>query len=259
MRRRGAGVLQHHDAQAGTIWLCPAGIAEDMIRLDGEIRDSIHLYLPAQPFDQACQREFDFDPALLELRYEGGFHDGVIEAIARAVLGGLQDTEAMVRMRVESLSAALGVYLVHQFSNRAAADVVPRPTRGGLSGGRLTRVVDLMEARLDEDVSLVDLAREASLSPFHFARCFKASTGLSPHRFLLLRRLHRARAMLDGGAERLVDIAAACGFCSQAHFSQAFKHAMGASPGSFRAERRQHVGTPAPDDHADAPQPPAET
>jgi AraC family transcriptional regulator len=95
-----------------------------------------------------------------------------------------------------------------------------------------------MESRLGEDVALADLAREASLSPFHFARCFKAATGMSPHRYLVERRVERARDLLTGTDASLADVAAACGFCSQAHFTSAFKRESGITPGVFRAAER---------------------
>ncbi len=238
VRRRGAGRLQHHDAVAGSVWLCPAGIAEDMIHLSGNILDSVHLYLPAQPLSLACLQELGLDPARVELRYEGGFRDPVIETIARTIATELRDANPIGSVLVETMSAALGVYLVRQFSNRDLDKMALPSTRGVLSGARLRRVLGLIEARLDDELSLAELAHEASLSPFHFARCFKAATGTSPHRYLIERRLERARVLLKQGSPALAEIAAACGFCSQAHFNQAFKRATGVAPGMFRATWR---------------------
>lgn len=235
VRRRGDGCLQHHDAVPGTVWLCPAGVSEDMIRLYGPIRDSVHLYVPGQPLSRAVMQELDLDVAHTALRYEGGFRDATIEAIAHTVAGALRDADPISRLLAETMSAALAVYLVRRYSNRPEASIRLPQARGTLNPARLGRVTALIEARLGEEITLADLAREASLSPFHFARCFKAATGMPPHRYLLERRLQRARDMLTGTLASLAEIAAACGFCSQAHLTSAFKRVTGVTPGAFRS------------------------
>ena len=73
IRRRGDGQVQHCNAVPGTIWLCPAGVYEDMIHLYGEVRESIHLFLPALPLAETALREISVDPARVSLRYDGGF------------------------------------------------------------------------------------------------------------------------------------------------------------------------------------------
>jgi AraC family transcriptional regulator len=83
-------------------------------------------------------------------------------------------------------------------------------------------------------LTLEELAREACLSPFHFARSFKAAMGVSPHRYLLQRRLDHAKAMLKAGAVPMTDIALTCGFSSPAHFASSFKRATGVTPSLFR-------------------------
>ena len=92
-----------------------------------------------------------------------------------------------------------------------------------------------MEAHLDEDITLDRLAGEACLSPYHFARAFKAATGAPPHRYLTDRRLERAKILIAANQLPLAAIAAACGFSSQAHFTKTFKAATGATPGVYRA------------------------
>ena len=85
VRRRGDGRLQRCDAVPGTVWLCPKGVYEDMIHLYGEVEESIHLFLPASPLSETALRELDIDPDKLDLHYDGGFHDPLIERIARAI------------------------------------------------------------------------------------------------------------------------------------------------------------------------------
>jgi AraC family transcriptional regulator len=233
VRRRGDGQLQQHQAVPGTVWLCPAGIREDMIHLYGDIRESIHLYLPAVPLATTALEDLDVDPSRVRLHYAGGFRDPLIEAIGRTVAGELRNPSPMAPLLVETLSAALGVYILRSYSDIAPSRPLPT-ARGTLDGRRLARVLAFIDANLDRDLTLEELAREACLSAFHFARSFKAATGTSPHRYLLQRRIDHAKALLsDRTPLSLAEVALACGFSSQAHFSTSFKQATGVSPSLF--------------------------
>ena len=88
-----------------------------------------------------------------------------------------------------------------------------------------------MEAHLGGELSIDALANEACLSPFHFARAFKAATGTAPHRYLTDRRIMRARTLISEGLLPLAEIADVCGFSSQAHFTRWFKRIVGVTPG----------------------------
>jgi AraC family transcriptional regulator len=233
VRRRGDGQLQHHDAVPGTVWLCPAGIREDMIHLYGEIRESIHMYLPAAPLAKTALEDLDVDPTRARLHYTGGFRDPLIETIGRTVAGELSNPSPMAPMLVETLSAALGVYILRNYSGLSAT-AHPLPTaKGTLDNRRLARVLAFIDAHLDRELSLEELAREACLSAFHFARSFKAATGLSPHRYVLQRRLDHAKGLLATRTLSIAEVALTCGFSSQAHFSSSFKQATGVSPSLY--------------------------
>jgi AraC family transcriptional regulator len=234
VRRRGDGQLQLHDAAPGTVWLCPAGVREDMIHLYGEIPDSIHLYLPAPALARTALHELDLDPQRLQLRYAGGFRDPLIEAIGRTVAAELRHPRPGASLLIDTLSAALGVHLMRSYSGPVPAAHAPQRTRGALDRRRLARVLACIDARLDHDLTLEELAREACLSPFHFARSFKAAMGASPHRYLLQRRLDRAKALLRAGALSTTEVALACGFSSPAHFASSFKRTTGVTPSHFR-------------------------
>lgn len=234
VRRRGDGHLQQHEAVPGTVWLCPAGVREDMIHLYGEIPDSLHIYLPASALAKTASQDLGVDPQRLQLRYAGGFRDPLIEAIGRTVAAELSNPSPVAGLLVETLSAALGVYVMRNYSNLLPASQAPPPARGTLDGRRLARVLAFIDAQLDRDLTLEELAREACLSPFHFARSFKAAMGVSPHRYLLQRRLDRAKALLRAGALSTTEVALTCGFSSPAHFASSFKSATGITPSLFR-------------------------
>ena len=101
---------------------------------------------------------------------------------------------------------------------------------------RLQRVLEFIEAHIEDDLNVATLASTACLSPFHFARVFKTATGKSPHQYVSARRLEQAKALLIQTDRTLADIALACRFSSQANFSRAFCRATGVPPGRYRAE-----------------------
>jgi AraC family transcriptional regulator len=114
----------------------------------------------------------------------------------------------------------------------------PPLRRGGLAPWQERRAKELLEAHLDGQVALAELAAACEHSVRHFARCFRQSTGQSPHRWLIGRRLDKAQSLLEHSAPSLHDVASACGFASQSHFTRVFTRAMGVSPGVWRRRRR---------------------
>ena len=119
------------------------------------------------------------------------------------------------------------------------APTAARATRGGLPPAVINRLRIYIDARLEQNIDLNALAAQAQLSPYHFARAFKQSEGITPHRFVLERRLARARELLRRKDVTLSEIAMAAGFADQSHFTRRFREREGLSPGQFR---RLHKG-----------------
>jgi AraC family transcriptional regulator len=109
---------------------------------------------------------------------------------------------------------------------------------GGLSSQHLRRAFDFILNHLAEDISLDDLADLTGLTGKHFARAFKQSTGMPPHRYLIAQRIEAAKRRLIDTMDSLADIALACGFADQSHFTATFRKAVGVAPGTWR---RHHV------------------
>lgn len=105
---------------------------------------------------------------------------------------------------------------------------------GQFSRVQRQRVVDHIDAHLGADLSIVALAREIDLSPHHFAQRFKATLGLTPHRYVLQRRLDRAQLLLRTTAIPIAEIALTLGFASQSHFTQVFRSQRGVTPAAAR-------------------------
>jgi AraC-like DNA-binding protein len=111
----------------------------------------------------------------------------------------------------------------------------PKPlTVGGLPGARLRRVSEYVDLNLHRNVPLAELSAVAHMSRYHFARLFRQSTGESPHRFVLRRRIDRAKLLLADGARSIEVVAAAVGFRSANHFTTTFRRMVGVTPSAYR-------------------------
>ena len=110
----------------------------------------------------------------------------------------------------------------------------PTPCRGGLSPSQLRRAQALIEAHLDANIRIADLAKPCGLSSSYFVQAFKKSIGMTPHRWLLHRRVDKAKSLLRGGVPPQSEIALACGFANQSHFTRVFRGVVGCPTGSWR-------------------------
>lgn len=104
---------------------------------------------------------------------------------------------------------------------------------------QLRRAIEIMEAQMDGRARLSELALATSLSPAHFSRAFKASTGMPPYHWYLHSRIARARQLLLDSQLSIVEIAAATGFADQAHLTRVFHRLTGVTPASWQRERRR--------------------
>jgi AraC family transcriptional regulator len=106
--------------------------------------------------------------------------------------------------------------------------------RGGLAPWQIKRSAEMLEAAVDREISLADVAQACNLSSSHFARSFRRSTGQSPHRWLLQRRVVRAQCLLLETTLTLAEIAIAAGFADQSHLTKVFRRFTGSSPRIWR-------------------------
>ncbi len=143
---------------------------------------------------------------------------------------------------------ALGVLMAARLLRNDASSKVGRAAAGGLETGRLRRVIDHVEEQLSENLTLETLSTIAGLSAHHFASAFRASTGVSPHRYILERRIARSIERLSLGKESVTEIAHALGFSSHGHFTTSFRRHTGVTPTTFAARRRQACSSRARND-----------
>ena len=107
----------------------------------------------------------------------------------------------------------------------------------------LRRIQDRIAAELDAELSLASLAKDSGYSRAHFLRMFRAATGLTPHQYVLERRVSTARQLLRNSKFSLVDVALKCGFSSQTHMNDVFRKHLGVTPQEYRRNVYDYVGT----------------
>ncbi|HTG58300.1 MAG TPA: AraC family transcriptional regulator [Terriglobia bacterium] len=166
------------------------------------------------------------------------FRDREMEVICHRLyqavsLGGMAD-----RLYVESLVTQLAVLIRRRHSTASAALRIPPSS--GLTRSQARRVLDYIESHLSRHLTLGELARIAGLSLHHFARMFKRTVGMAPHRYVLERRLERAKGMLRSTGTSLVEISLSTGFSSQSHFTSTFRRLVGPTPTEFQACARHN-------------------
>ena len=138
------------------------------------------------------------------------------------------------RLFGEGLATALAVHLLTRYAVHPAK--LKEYVRG-LGQSDLSRVLDFIGDCLADDLSLDDLAATVALSPYHFSRLFKQSTGQSPHQYVLARRVEKAKDLLRAGRLTVGEVAQAVGFYDHAHFIRHFKKATGLTPRAYREGR----------------------
>jgi AraC family transcriptional regulator len=211
----------------GSLCLMPRG-ASSAWETNGPVR-MFHLYISRQALDRSVAETIGADPAALGLQERLYFNDPVIEGMIRAAILPLKWDEPAERIAVSHASQSLIAYLAARMTNRGPRTI---QAQGGLAPWTLKRLEDFIDAHLAEPLTIADLVSCAGLSPYHFARAFKRSTGESPHAFVLRHRVEHAKTLFRDGLP-LADLAAACGFSSQSHFTARFREATGVTPGQY--------------------------
>src|SRR5262245_42702189 len=181
--------------------------------------------------DEALMAASDGAGGRIELRLERELVDPRLRALATAV--NVERTAGFPsgRLFLDSIEQALARALVVGYAVR---DYSARVYRGGLSPARMRKIKELVKEKMEEDLSLEEMARTVGLSTAHFSEVFRNTTGQTPHQSLLWHRVQRAKEMLRSDEMRVLDVAIACGFKTQQHFARAFRQMCGTSPTEYR-------------------------
>lgn len=157
--------------------------------------------------------------------------DGVIARFAAHFRQELENPAYTGKLYGESLAMAFSFHLLERHGNLSHNLKMPA---GRLSSGQMRRALEFIHARLSDDLSIEQIAAESFLSPFHFARLFRNTVGVTPHQFVLQSRIERAKRLIRTAPYlNLTEIGLSVGFFDQAHFTKSFKRATGTTPKNF--------------------------
>src|SRR5215467_8390723 len=219
--------------RAGSILVVPAG-SPARWRWSSHT-DSLHVFLEPGLIERVAAEAFELDPARVSLPPLDGLDLPPLRAAMLAVNDELTAGAAGDRLAAESLANLLAVHLIR---NTSAPRPPARRTQGALPRQKLHSVTEFVEENL-AGLSLEQMAAAAHLSPFHFARQFKAATGLPPHQYVIARRVERAKQLLQTDDDfSLAEIATSAGFSDQSQFCHHFKRLVGVTPRQYRKPTR---------------------
>jgi len=166
----------------------------------------------------------------VEILPQKPFYDPLILQMGLALKADLESHRPGGRLYAEAMANALAVHILRNYSTHSHQSV---RHLGGLSPTQLKLVTDYINDRLDQELSLEELAAIAQLSAYHFCRSFKRSTGLTPHQYVIRQRVERAKLLLKDSKMRISEVAVACGFTHQSHLNRHFKRLTGVTPKKF--------------------------
>jgi AraC family transcriptional regulator len=221
---------QHIEVSPGQVHILPANVPVG-IRLFGPA-ENIVVTLNHRLLSQVASSHGGVH---VELRSAFGLEDGLIQQLVYAIQDEATSASADGRY-VQILGAALAAHLVRKYASDAKE---PAAHRRRLVRPSLSAVLDYIDQNLDGRLTLPRLAEVARLSVFAFVRSFKTSTGLPPHRYILRRRVERAKLLLADAALNIADVALRCGFGDQSAFTTTFRRLTRQTPRAYRDALRE--------------------
>ncbi|MBB4566708.1 AraC family transcriptional regulator [Rhizobium leucaenae] len=208
------------------------GLASLILDPSGHLRrdETINVYLSRRTFDQIADTLGT--ERIVELPLAPGIATGdtVIENLFSCLIPALKQPDRTSALFIDHVGKAFNAHIAQRYGRMQMARSA---VIGGLTPWQLRRARDTINARLDQDVSLAQLASDCGLSISHFARAFARSTGVPPHRWVMQRRVDRAKELMRAGMP-LAEIALMCGFSDQSHLTRVFSHTVGLTPGRWR-------------------------
>jgi AraC family transcriptional regulator len=196
--------------------------------------DTVRLYVPRVAIQDFVREEYGSREVHLKPP-QHVMRDPILYHLGACFSTLFEHPEENNSLLVDHIALSLQNHLYQTYS---ITPVSSRRPRGGLAPWQERRATEAMDANLDKEIDIAQLAYDCGLSTSQFARAFRQSTGCPPHRWLLQRRIKRAQDLLLASNKTLVEIASACGFYDQSHLTRAFHQIVGTTPGLWRRIKR---------------------
>src|SRR4051812_10100640 len=217
-----------HDLRPGHVTVTPAGAARAWRRSGESI--VLMAWIAPSALESQFERATGRTSATPRPREEVGADIPHIAELARCLWQELSANRIGARLYVESLVEQLGLDLIRDHCDIEDAHAAPVT----ISPHKLRLAKAYIQENLSDDLSVEGIARAVGMSAFHFAHAFRAATGVPPHRYVVHRRIERAKALLRNPALSLTDIAQRVGYSSASHFSVSFRKIARLTPSDFR-------------------------
>lgn len=211
---------------AGELIVCNRGI-DEFVRWNSEIQ-ILKVDLPDEAFRAVAE---EAGAENVEIQSSTKLEDRRVDALISAIQAEEDGGGLSGRLYMDSIAQALASALVQLRGNLKR--VLPQ-YHCGLTPRQLSRVKQLVYARIDQEVCLHDMAGAAGLSSSYFNQMFRRSTGLAAHQFVLNARVEHAKDLLKSPRLRVIDVAMSCGFHTSQHFARVFRSVYAATPTEYR-------------------------
>jgi AraC family transcriptional regulator len=196
-----------------------------------DVSDYFSFLIPRATFDQLADDHGADRIVELAVRPGVAANDPIVLHLGNCLIPAIERHDGANDQFVDRVTTALNIHFARVYGGMH----FPRPlVTGGLAPWQLRLARDTINAHLEGELSLEQLARECRLSVTHFAKAFARSTGISPHRWLMQRRVDVAKDLMLTTDSSLVEISLKCGFSDQSHFTRVFAEATGETPGRWR-------------------------
>jgi len=196
--------------------------------------ESVNFFIPLAAFTELTTELKASRIETLPFLNNEGDVDGVLEGLARAIAPAIARPSEVNGLFADYVFGAVRLHIAQTYGGLGLSST---PRRSTLSPLQERRVKERVLSDLKADPGLPELAALCGLSRSYFVRAFKNTTGMPPHRWLLVQRLKRAQLLLTETGMTVSEVALDCGFADQSHLTRVFSRAVGTSPAAWRRSR----------------------
>ncbi|WP_049783800.1 helix-turn-helix domain-containing protein [Acaryochloris marina] len=213
----------------GAFWLATANTPATWAW--NSIDEVIAIIIEPSHLQQVAAETECLDPSSVELKNVTFGMDPQLSFFARTCRQEVMRREVGDRIYTDSLANLISLHLLRNYCTHQP---LIRKYGSGIGSKRLRNVLDYIDANLDQNMGLADLAAVVDLSQHHFSSMFKESMGVPPYRYVLQRRIQQAKQLLKNDSLSITDIALTCGFADQSHMTKHFRKTVGITPKTYR-------------------------
>lgn len=192
----------------------------------------LQVYVRRSVYESAVAELFGCDASSAELVPRFGITDPLLEQLALVLADALRTGAIRDGLYIDTVAQMIAVHLARTHSVQSRAGHLPPAPM--VPHQRMRQLIEYIESNLQDHLTLDAMAAQVGISPLYLARAFKGAIGQSPHQYVLMRRIERAKELLRNTDMPIVDVALSVGFSSQSHLSHWMIRHTGVSPAAYR-------------------------